>query len=393
MKNIRLDDIQTIINMGDRFLEIMEEQSRLPDDVKQPKLYKMGDVEAMLGKSRKTIIAAEERGIISETLKTAGGHRYLTLKQINDLRAHFQIQKWRKPTDEPLVIASAVTKGGVGKSVNTVTFAHALAERGYRVLILDLDPQATTTSAHGYIPDHPDIGLGKGIETEKTIVPFMELDEKTLKSAIRDTSWDGLKLIASNLETYGLEYTLAGHMVRAGSELERKRIFHRLKKGIDTVKYDFDVVLLDAPPSFGFIPLSILVAADALLIPSPARMYDFLSTVQFFRMVREVMSEIDPGKEYKWAKVLITQYAPAKAGQQKFVSAMRKCFGDFPMNNIFYEAADIQNASNDFQSIFEYKKARKKTIDMISPIVDELEGLIRSTWEPSQDASAAVAYA
>ena len=383
MENVKLSDIEQLIDMGDRFLEIMESSSRLPSREKAPKLYKIGEVATMIGKSRNTIITAEEKGIITETVKTGGGHRYLTLKQINALRAHYNILPWRDPRDEAIIIASAVTKGGVGKSVNTVTFAHGLAEKGYRVAILDLDPQATSTSANGYIPDHVQKGPGKGIEDELTIAPFMELEEQSLSYALRETNWDGLKLIPSNLDTYNLEYSLWKRLADGDTLEEKLVVFRRLRKGIDSIKQDFDVILLDTPPSFGMIPLSILIAADALLIPSPARMYDFFSTIQFFRMVVETMTRIDPDKEYKWMKVLITQYDQRLVDQQKFVTAMRKCFGEFPMNNIFYQSADIQKSASEFKSVMEYEGTRKRTTNMIAPIINELEVLMRSTWEHS----------
>lgn len=385
MDTVKLNDIERIIGMGDRFLEVMESKSRMPSREKQVKLYKMGEVEKLLGKHRTTIVAAEEKGIISETTKTKGGHRYLTLKQINDLRDHWGLRPWRDERDEAVVIASAVTKGGVGKSVNSVTFSHALAERGYRVLLIDLDPQATSTSANGYIPDHTEKGPGKGIENEKTIRPFMELEEEDLNYAIRDTNWDGLKLIPSNLDTYQLEYSLMGHVAYGESNEDKQAVFRRLKKGIDKVKNDFDVIIIDAPPSFGMIPLSILVSADALLIPSPARMYDFFSTIQFFRMVQETMTTLSPDKEFKWVKVLITQYDHRLIDQQKFVMAMRECFGEFPLSSIFYNSADVQKSASEFKSVFEFDGTRKKTLDMIEPIVDELESLIRSTWENSPE--------
>ncbi len=385
MEQVNIHDIEKVLLMGDRFLEFMEQNARLPSMEKKVKEYRIGEVEKMLNKNRKTIIAAEEKGVISKTFKTRGGHRLLTLEQINQLRHYYELHPWRDARDEPIIIANVVTKGGVGKSVNSVTFSHAFAERGYRVLLIDLDPQATSTSTFGYIPDHHVKGPGKGIEDEMTIAPFMSLYELDLKYAIRDTNWNGLKLIPSNLSTYELEYSLISDVIDAKSKDDRQSVFALLRKGIDSVKQDFDIIFIDAPPSFGMIPLSILVASDALLIPSPARMYDFFSTIQFFRMVRETMETLYPGKVYKWMKTLITQYDHRMVDQQKFVTTMRKCFSDFPMNSIFYQAADIQKAASTFQSVFEFKGTQKKTLEMICPIVDELEGMIRSTWAHSPD--------
>ena len=77
-----------------------------------------------------------------------------TLEQVQAFRAHFGTLPWRDPaTDPPLVIACQNFKGGVGKSTTCVNFAHYLALKGYRVLVIDTDSQATTTSMFGYVPD------------------------------------------------------------------------------------------------------------------------------------------------------------------------------------------------------------------------------------------------
>lgn len=385
MENIGLDNIESIIEMGDRFLELMESKSRLPSREKQPRYFKIGEVEDFIGKSRPTIIAAEEKGIIDPCSKVSkGGHRWYTLKQINQLRKHYNLLPWRDERDEAVVIGSVVSKGGVGKSVDSVTLAHAFARRGYRVGLIDLDPQATSTSAQGYIPDHIEIGPGKGIDVNSTVFPFMTLDptKRTLDYALRDTNWDGLKLIPSNLETYNLEYLMFSEIGNIkGDQAARRNVFQRLSKGINSIKSQFDIIFVDAPPSFGFIPLSILCACDALLVPSPARMYDFFSTIQFFRMVKEAMVELDPGKTYKFFKVLVTQYDQRMADQQKFLNAMRKTFKDFPLNSVFHQSADVQKAASEFKSIYEFSGTQQKTIDMVEQIVSEVEFLVRSTWQ------------
>ena len=75
------------------------------------------------------------------------------------------------------------------------------------------------------------------------------------------------------------------------------RSFNELKFGIQTVADDYDVILIDSPPALGMISINVLLAADALLVPSAARMFDFSSTVQFFRMVHDYIGQLDPHEE------------------------------------------------------------------------------------------------
>lgn len=384
MENVNLDEIRKMITLSDSFLEYMEEKNRKPDVAKPAKTFKITDLADAVGKDRKTIIALEEKGIIKSRERTSGGHRVgYTLKDLNALRAHYEMLPWRGEEDECLILACQSFKGGVGKTVNTICLAHGLALRGYRILVVDLDSQATTTSSFGYIPDHEIKGQGLGIEDELTIYPYMRNDYDTAKYAIRDTNWNGLDMIPANLNNYNLEYELFAEMGRADTSEEVIDVFNRLRDGLDSIKHNYDVIILDSPPSLGVMSLNILQAADALIVPSPPRMYDFSSTIQFCRMVYQNMTSINEDKQYKFLKIMVNQYDQRIADQNKFVDAMQHCFKDYMMQSMFYNSADIQKAATAFKSPYEYKGTQKKTIQMIDTIIDEVEGLVRSTWEHS----------
>ncbi len=384
MQAVTLDGIENLISLSDKFLELMEENNRSPEVVKPSVNFKIGDICEAVGKDRKTIIALEEKGIIEPKERTPGGHRTgYTLTDLNAVRKHYDLLPWRDERDDCMILACQSFKGGVGKTVQTVCLAHGLALRGYRVLVVDLDPQATTTSSFGYIPDHERKGRGHGIEDELTIAPYMRNDYDAASYSLRDTNWSGIDLIPSNLSNHNLEYDLFSEMGKAGSNEEVIDIFSRLREGLDSVKDNYDVIILDSPPSLGVISLNILQAADGLIVPSPPRMYDFSSTIQFCRMVYQNMSTINKDKEYQFLKILVNQYDQRVADQTRFVDAMRHCFKDYMMQSIFYNSADIQKAASAFKSPYEYKATRKKTIDMIDSVVDEVEALVRSSWTHS----------
>jgi chromosome partitioning protein len=78
------------------------------------------------------------------------------------------------------------------------------------------------------------------------------------------------------------------------------------------------VILLDSPPALGMISINVLMAADALLVPSAARMFDFSSTVQFFRMIHNYIGKIDANKQYRWISVLTTLFDQRYESQKQF---------------------------------------------------------------------------
>ena len=86
----------------------------------------------------------------------------------------------------------------------------------------------------------------------------------------------------------------------------------------------------------GLISINVLLAADSLLVPTAPRMYDFTSTVQFFRMVRNYIGQIDPGKEYRWISVLTTLFDQRLVSHRQFFEVMQACFGDGIFQHVFF---------------------------------------------------------
>ena len=121
---------------------------------------------------------------------------------MQSFRRHFGTLPWRDPaTDPPLVIACQNFKGGVGKSTTCVNFAHYLALKGYRVLVIDTDSQATTTSMFGYLPDAE-------ITEADTMLPFLDGEQKSLAYAVRPTYFPGIDLIPACLALYEAEIAI-----------------------------------------------------------------------------------------------------------------------------------------------------------------------------------------
>lgn len=370
-----IDKLEEILANSENFLKKMHELGQDPHQSKQlNRLFSPSEAAELVGRDRTTLARAEgEIGLESLQRNPSNNRRIgYSLAQIQAFRQHFGTLPWRDAsTDEPLVIACQNFKGGVGKSTTCVNFAHYLALRGYRVLVIDTDSQATTTSMFGYMPDAQ-------IGPESTVLPYLSGDEKSLGYAIRRTYWPNIDLIPACLSLYEAEISIVVHLAGQESPQRRVAFFSELRYGIQTVSPDYDVVLLDSPPALGMISINVLMAADALLVPTAAKMFDFSSTVQFFRMVHNYINQIDPNKEYRWINVLTTLFDQRYESQKQFFEVMRTCFGDSVFQRVFFHSSEVINSAAQFVGSYEQPKPNRKVLEMMDAVFGEIElGILR----------------
>lgn len=171
------------------------------------------------------------------------------------------------------VIAVANQKGGVGKTTTAVNLAAYLAEMGKRVLLIDIDPQGNATT-------------GVGLEKKKlnTSVYHVLIEEMPLREVIRPTAVSGLYAAPATIDLAGAEIELVPLISR---EL-------RLRRAVDPVKTDFDLILVDCPPSLGLLTINALTAADRVLIPIQCEYYALEGLTQLMNTIKLVQTHLNP---------------------------------------------------------------------------------------------------
>lgn len=342
--------------------------------------FSVTEAAEMVRRSRNTLYRVDdELGIISEKNSSTGRVIGYTLDQINQMRDHFSTRPFRSPGEKCVRLAVQSFKGGVSKSVTTVYLAQYLALKGYRVLILDCDPQASATSSFGYVPDTT--------FTEKsTIAPYLQGLEESLDYAILKTYFPGVSLIPSCLPLYEAEFGLFNAVSHAESTDEKLDYYHEFSNAIATVEDQFDVILMDSPPALGMISINILVASTAVIVPTPPSLYDFASTTQYFKMVLRVIESIAPDKEYDFIKVMPAKVEKSKGRQMDFLNIMRDQFGNTILNAVFAMTSAIPNSASLYQTVYDQAKKDTKALAMLDKVFSEIETEIRRCW-PSHHAS------
>ena len=372
-----IDKLEGILASSENFLQRMHELGQEPLQQKGlRRLFAPSEAAEMVGRDRTTLARAEPEIGMELPARNPGNNRRVgyTLEQIQAFRRHFGTLPWRDPaTDSPLVVACQNFKGGVGKSTTCVNLAHYLALKGYRVLVVDTDSQATTTSMFGYVPDAE-------IDEDATILPYLSGYQTTLGYAVRKSYWPNIDLIPACLALYEAELAIVMHLAAQQDVEKRVQFFMELKYGLQTVADGYDVILLDSPPALGMISINVLMAADALLVPSAARMFDFSSTVQFFRMVHNYIGKIDPAKQYRWISVLTTLFDQRYESQKQFFEVMRTCFGDSVFQRVFFHSAEVINSAVQFVGPYEQPKPNRKVLEMMDNVFGEIEVALLKEW-------------
>ncbi|WP_170329144.1 AAA family ATPase [Ruegeria arenilitoris] len=291
--------------------------------------------------------------------ETDGGAKWFTLDEVLRLRTHFAAEgsrlrdylPYRPPGLPAKMVTVANFKGGVGKTTTAAHLAMSAALDGYKVLVVDLDSQGSMTSIFGgqiedkwktvfpliarHYGDHLRRDNQSRLDRGEAPLPLddtvAQAIEMTTQDIVQHTHWPNIDLIGSQLDLYWSEFQLPIWRTQTRAWRLWDALSDRLE--VDGVLQEYDLVVLDTPPSLGNLTINALTAADILLVPTGASFLELEATGRFFDMLHTTFASIEEaenaaaqalghaGLSFEWdaVRAVVTRF---DSGQQAEIAAL-----------------------------------------------------------------------
>ncbi|MCM2276770.1 MAG: ParA family protein [Oligoflexia bacterium] len=258
------------------------------------------------------------------------------------------------------IITIANQKGGVGKTTATMNLGVALQRRGYRVLLVDGDPQANLTSYLGVTPGEAPF---ENLRTLDEIYLSKRPIDGELRRQFIAVSGSGVSLIASDRALSGVEHYLF-------SRPDRELVLSRFLAGI---RDEFDYVFLDTPPSLNLLTVNALCAADAVLVPVQPEFFSLEGIVKIRQSIEEIRSRWNP--RLSILGVLPNQVSHRRKLSREVLDTLRAELGDALFATAIHDNAAVAESSGHAESVLDYDRASRGARDF----TEAAEELIRRT--------------
>ncbi len=366
--------------VGQELLKNILAHSASPDERKTlKKRWGIQSVADMVDKSAQAIRDAEKQQKLPAPERDESGKRYYSLKRINLIRDYFGTRFKRQPGSKPMILTITNFKGGVAKTTTAVHLAQKCALDGLKVLLVDLDPQATSTTYFGYIPD-------LHLNDEDTLANALLENPKDIERVVTQTYFDGIDLIPANLGLAGAEIWITLQNVQKQDELEfnKTQPFKRLDVAISLIKDQYDVIILDCAPNQGSLVINAISCANGLLVPLPPSGVNVASFTRFSKTLSQLFSTIHV-EHLDYFRILFSKYKTSQANTS-LATVLRQAYGSFIATNPMLESTEIDKSANSFSTIYETIPSRSspslnRAITSANNVNDEIIDAFKKIWE------------
>ncbi|RMH47872.1 MAG: chromosome partitioning protein ParA [Alphaproteobacteria bacterium] len=357
-----------------------------------------------------------------------GRQRWFSLDEINELRRRMKINRRSLMPPRPagkraFRVAVANFKGGAGKSTVALHFAHAAALDGYRVLVVDFDPQATLSHSMGLTDVAEEFtvwgimardliretdrlnavaaGAESGVQLPQRKIPAsirdLGLDGLRAPDFLKTTAWSTIDIIPSCANAAFVEFASAQYR-HLNPEWS---FFAAVSRFLDTLPDEaYDLIIFDCPPAIGYQSMNAVFAADMLYIPSGPGYWEYDSTTSFIGQLAEALADLADGfdatfpagkmalpKSFADIRFLMTRFEPGNELHRAMLQAFRKVFGAHVTENPIEMTRAVEQSGRFLSSVYEidYRDMTRETWRRARASFDrayeEFKGHVIAAWD------------
>ncbi|MGR3742613.1 MAG: AAA family ATPase [Pseudooceanicola nanhaiensis] len=401
------EDLSTLQNRSLKLQGWIRQQTFSPEMEKTLRRFSSWEVSELIFNVNQSTFRgklAADPSLPAGEVEPDGRQRWFSLDEINELRRRLKINRKSlmppRPSGKRAIRAAIANfKGGAGKSTVALHFAHAAALDGYRVLVVDFDPQATLSHSMGLTDVSEELTVW-GImardlirETERmnrgpkgaesgTALPVRHLPDSItglglgdlrIDDFIKPTSWPTIDAIPSCANAAFVEFASAQyrHLNPDWS------FFAAVSRYLDQIPDDsYDLILFDCPPAIGYQSMNAVFAADVLYIPSGPGYWEYDSTTSFIGQLAEALEDLSHGfdktlptgkvalpKVFQDIRFLITRYEPGNDLHRAMQDAFRKVFCDHLAGHAIEMTRAVEQSGRFLSSVYEmdYREMTRET--------------------------------
>lgn len=360
------------------------EHAYSPENIKNLRLFSATETADLVGVTPAFLRKGHADGSLAEpSINKNGrrfysGHEILTMRHILEAgsRRPGKYLPGRRDGDHLQVVQFMNFKGGSAKSTSAIHLCHYLALQGYKVLAIDLDPQSSLTGFCGLNPELEFDG--------QSVYDAMRYDDPLpMKDCIQETYFPGLDLAPARLILSEFEIDTAV------ASQNGTPFYTRLINAIEQIEDDYDIVVIDSPPSLGYLTMAGLFSATSIIVPLTPSMLDVASTQQFLQMMSDYIEEFekrDIDIRFDDFSFLITRDDPNDIPSQQIAGLMRALFQQQVISATTLRSTAIADAAMLKCSIFEINRSdiTRSTYDRARSSMDafgaEVAGMLQKNW-------------
>lgn len=324
-------------------------------------------------------------------LKGNGRSRDFPLDVAQDIVRQLRPER-RRPDGVPgVTMCVGNFKGGVGKTTMAVAIAQALTLHGHKVCLKDLDPQGSSTTLFGLVPDAE-------VAEEQTVMPVVYGDESTLAYAPIETYWPNLDLIPSAPFLFGADYYLPNKQAHDPNF----QFWDVLNNAIAPLREKYDVIVIDTPPTLSYLATASFMASDGMVVPIPPETLDYASSTQFWGQFAELFASLRDAnnakqrefhKEFEFIKIVLTKVKQSATATDAVRSWIKQTYPEFVADAEIPASDLVSNASAEFRTVYDLSandasaKTYTRAISAFDAVVDEIENEIQAIWKRAKETS------